>query len=940
MSKLSKLKNNPTAFFFDAIKNRITPEATQSSTSPSKPIMVEKSAPTSKSQSQKDSSDMTAANKVSVATNQTTTIINTTAVKTETAAAKALAAKQAAAKSAPVSHPEQEKIIVKKAAPATAVKTEAKVVATQSKPTPAPATQKKTAQAESKVAAAPQKKTAQAESKATTTAPTKPVAAVAKTSAPAASNNAVVPDWFNPNPGLELTQALQKGKPIYLYIPWIAEHSNSLIAHIKADGYEIVPLDIFHGIQDNAIRRQIFRYARQYPELYRKMLVRRLVPLRSQLAGVIFTFDWAAIMRVLANVCEELEIPRVLIPHESVFVDRNKYYWDPTAQASIPAADIVLGWGNLQKEIFVERGYPAERILPVGAPKFDAYVNYEAKVSRKQFHRLFGLDASRKTILFASQPLDSQLDTKVARESQRQAISDLFEYAKAHDHQLLVRMPPSKDDILGVALRRELELSDHGAIDDAVCYLVNPEEALFHADLVTSVNSTMLFEGILAGKPALSMKYVEFDQIWSQVGIPAVTNAKELESMLATILEQPGWQPPAEGMAWAANMFSCGQFDGLAAKRIRDYLTGLTNGNIGFTPNLSAQERFRQQKTIDIITLNLSDRVLEQSGDRLRQLLNANRIFTTAQEEGEHYKLGSTELFVHWHGSRALSSKTLYRLQRQWGREVAHASPGFIHLGSPSPDKCVFDSIVIDHKGYHVDSTGPCAMLAELNGERLFSQEQQQQARELMARLRQLRVARCNNQPDLPIKLEKPEQRKLLVLAQASEDPAMGSLEEQQQRFTDMVTHVMRGNDDAMIIIKQGTALPVGNLLTESLQNLMSYSKNVHLLKAGIHSHALLDIVDEVYVLDDHFGFEALMAGKPVHCFGRPFYAGWGLTVDHHPNLTRKRGRSLEELFYISYIQYSRYQDPLTAAPVSLETLLEQYANKIALDKPTNATKP
>ena len=114
MSKLSKLKNNPTAFFFDAIKNRITPEATQSSTSPSKPIMVEKSAPTSKSQSQKDSSDMTAVNKVSVATNQTTTIINTTAVKTETAAAKALAAKQAAAKSAPMSPPAQEKIIVKK----------------------------------------------------------------------------------------------------------------------------------------------------------------------------------------------------------------------------------------------------------------------------------------------------------------------------------------------------------------------------------------------------------------------------------------------------------------------------------------------------------------------------------------------------------------------------------------------------------------------------------------------------------------------------------------------------------------------------------------------------------------------------------------------------------------------------------------------------------
>ena len=827
----------------------------------------------------------------------------------ESAAAKVLAAKAAATKAAQVPK------------------------ATVAKPAAAPESR------EAQTSSAPQKIAAKAkvekpEQAATTDAANKSsVVKVAAKVAPKTTDTATIPDWFNPNPGYELTNALSKGKPLFLYIPWIAEHSNSLIARIKAEGYEIAPLDIFSGIQDNAIRRQIFRYARQYPELYRKMLVRRLVPLRSQLAGVIFTFDWAAIMRVLANVCEELEIPRILIPHESVFVDRNKYYWDPTAQASIPAADVVLGWGNLQKEIFVERGYPAERILPVGAPKFDAYVNYQPRLSRKQFHRLFGLDASRKTILFASQPLDSQLDTRVARESQRQAISDLFDYAKANDHQLLVRMPPSKDDILGIALRRELESSTHGAIDDAVCYLVNPEEALYHADLVTSVNSTMLFEGILAGKPALSMKYVEFDQIWSQVGIPAVTNSKELEPMLATILEQPGWQPPAEGMTWAANMFSCGQFDGLAAKRICDYLTGLTDKSLPFSPNPSALQRLKAGQTVDIISLNIAVRVLETGGDKLRRLLNANRIFTTAQEEGEHYKLGSTELFVHWHGNRALSAKTLYRLQREWGREVAHVSPGFVHLCRELSDVCNFDSIVIDTKGHYVDSTTQCAMLGDLNSDMVFEQDKLLQAKALIQQLRQLRIARCNHQPDIPITLDGAAQRKLLVLAQASEDPSMGTLEEQQRLFTDMVSQVIKANGEAMVIIKQGSIAPVGNLLTPALHKLMKHSKNVHFLDADIHSHALLDIVDEVYLLDDHFGFEALMANKPVHCFGRPFYAGWGLTVDVHPNLSRKRQRSLEELFYASYIQYSRYLHPETGTLTTLDIFLQSINKTRVADK-------
>lgn len=103
-----------------------------------------------------------------------------------------------------------------------------------------------------------------------------------------------------------------------------------------------------------------------------------------------------------------------------------------------------------------------------------------------------------------------------------------------------------------------------------------------------------------------------------------------------------------------------------------------------------------------------------------------------------------------------------------------------------------------------------------------------------------------------------------------------------------------------MIIVKQGSIQPVGNLLTPSLHKLMKHSQNVHFLDADIHSHALLDIVDEVYLLDDHFGFEALMAKKPVHCFGRPFYAGWGLTVDAHPNLSRKRQRSLEGSFSLA----------------------------------------
>jgi capsular polysaccharide export protein len=38
-------------------------------------------------------------------------------------------------------------------------------------------------------------------------------------------------------------------------------------------------------------------------------------------------------------------------------------------------------------------------------------------------------------------------------------------------------------------------------------------------------------------------------------------------------------------------------------------------------------------------------------------------------------------------------------------------------------------------------------------------------------------------------------------------------------------------------------------------------------------------------------GFEALLLGKAVHCFGMPFYAGWGLTHDSK-TCPRRQGRS------------------------------------------------
>ncbi len=69
----------------------------------------------------------------------------------------------------------------------------------------------------------------------------------------------------------------------------------------------------------------------------------------------------------------------------------------------------------------------------------------------------------------------------------------------------------------------------------------------------------------------------------------------------------------------------------------------------------------------------------------------------------------------------------------------------------------------------------------------------------------------------------------------------------------------------------------------------------------------LLMQVDEVHLLTSLTGFEALLRGKPVTCYGQPFYSGWGLTTDMIPLARRSRRLTLDELVAGVLIQYPLY---------------------------------
>jgi capsular polysaccharide export protein len=87
---------------------------------------------------------------------------------------------------------------------------------------------------------------------------------------------------------------------------------------------------------------------------------------------------------------------------------------------------------------------------------------------------------------------------------------------------------------------------------------------------------------------------------------------------------------------------------------------------------------------------------------------------------------------------------------------------------------------------------------------------------------------------------------------------------------------------------------------------------------------ALLPVVEEIHLMTSLTGFEALLRGKKVTCYGQPFYACWGLTTDILPVGRRTRSLHIDELVAGALILYPRYVGRTSGSQTSPEQALDE----------------
>lgn len=142
------------------------------------------------------------------------------------------------------------------------------------------------------------------------------------------------------------------------------------------------------------------------------------------------------------------------------------------------------------------------------------------------------------------------------------------------------------------------------------------------------------------------------------------------------------------------------------------------------------------------------------------------------------------------------------------------------------------------------------------------------------------------------------------------------------RRNMDLLRAVREANPDAWVVYKPHPDVLAGLRIKGVDEDAALRWCDEQVIDASMGE--MLDGVDEVHVITSLAGFEALLRGKRVTCYGQPFYAGWGLTTDVVPIFRRNRKLALDELVAGSLIEYPKYISRISGALTTPELALDE----------------
>ncbi|MBQ7584983.1 MAG: capsular polysaccharide biosynthesis protein [Desulfovibrionaceae bacterium] len=254
------------------------------------------------------------------------------------------------------------------------------------------------------------------------------------------------------------------------------------------------------------------------------------------------------------------------------------------------------------------------------------------------------------------------------------------------------------------------------------------------------------------------------------------------------------------------------------------------------------------------------------------------------------------------------ASKYALAIASRYNLKVIRAEDGFLRSLNLGILGAAPLSLVLDQVGIYYDASRPSDLENLLNSSEDFS-KYYPEVKAAISLLKKYHLSKYNQALDFdPQILPQDDKSRILVIDQTYGDLSLKLGQVTPDTFKTMLACALEEHPNAHIFLKIHPDVLCGRKLGHF--NLASLPSRVKLIAQDVAPLSLLPYMDQVYTATSQMGFEALLLGKKVHCFGLPYYAGWGLTQDRLTLKRRKRKRSLEDVFYAAYFRYANYVQP------------------------------
>ncbi len=304
----------------------------------------------------------------------------------------------------------------------------------------------------------------------------------------------------------------------------------------------------------------------------------------------------------------------------------------------------------------------------------------------------------------------------------------------------------------------------------------------------------------------------------------------------------------------------------------------------------------------------------------IETFLGLDELLTPAQAKSD---IRGVESVVVW--GRKSNSETAQAFAAQHNLPIIYLEDGWLRTSSRNAHSRHCYSLLVDRTGVYYDANSPSDIENTLNlpdsdFSSLVGDAELSYARSCIDQINAHNITKYNycSTTKSAIVGDKPM---VLVVDQTRDDASVIHGGMSAQQFEDMLNAACAENPNADIVVRTHPDVVTGRKQGYLLD--LAMDKNLLISSGDSNPLEIVKQAAKVYVGTSQLGFEALLCGVAVSVFGKPFYAGWGLTDDRQSIPRRVQSRSLEQLFYASHVLLARYVNPATGESWQLHECLE-----------------